>query len=214
MGNRAVITTKENWKNDGVGIYLHWNGGRDSVEAFLKYCDLKGYRSPSEDCYGWARLAQVIGNFFGGGLSIGIDTIWHLDRDNKDNGVYIIDDWNIVDRYFYDGQEQDKYNLNDMLISIDECMPEDEQLGEEFLLADTYAPEELEIGDTVFEAKYGEHHPSKYKIIALMEDDMTGKKLPIMNAYGDSIEAQLANRNNVLWGKRYKAIKGGKKDER
>ncbi len=97
MGNRAVITTKENWKHNGVGIYLHWNGVRDSVEAFLKYCNLKGYRSPSEDCYGWARLAQVIGN---------------------------------------------------------------------------------------------------------------------MNAYGDSIEAQLANRNNVLWGKRYKAIKGGKKDER
>ena len=31
MGNRAVITTE---KKD-LGIYLHWNGGRDSVEAFL-----------------------------------------------------------------------------------------------------------------------------------------------------------------------------------
>lgn len=91
MGNRAVITTKENWRNGGVGIYLHWNGGRDSVEAFLKYCELKGFRSPSSDSYGMARLCQVIGNFFGGGLSVGIDTLWHLDCDNFDNGVYIID---------------------------------------------------------------------------------------------------------------------------
>ena len=30
MGNRAVITDIEK----KVGIYLHWNGGRDSVEAF------------------------------------------------------------------------------------------------------------------------------------------------------------------------------------
>ena len=26
MGNRAVITTRENWRHCGVGIYLHWNG--------------------------------------------------------------------------------------------------------------------------------------------------------------------------------------------
>ena len=39
MGNRAVITTE----NKKIGIYLHWNGGRDSVEAFLKYCELKNY---------------------------------------------------------------------------------------------------------------------------------------------------------------------------
>ena len=46
MGNRAVITTKENFENNGIGIYLHWNGGRDSVEGFLEYCRRKGYRSP------------------------------------------------------------------------------------------------------------------------------------------------------------------------
>ena len=75
MGNRAVITTKENFDNNGIGIYLHWNGGYDSVSAFLKYCELKGHRSPDTDCYGWARLCQVIGNFFGGTTSIGIDVI-------------------------------------------------------------------------------------------------------------------------------------------
>lgn len=29
MGNRAVITTSDK----KMGIYLHWNGGRDSVEV-------------------------------------------------------------------------------------------------------------------------------------------------------------------------------------
>ena len=70
MGNRAVITTQD----EKMGIYVHWNGGYDSVNAFLKYCELRGYRSPTEDLtYGFARLAQVICNFFGGGLSCGVD---------------------------------------------------------------------------------------------------------------------------------------------
>lgn len=149
MGNRAVITTKENWKNGGVGIYLHWNGGRDSVEAFLKYCELKGFRAPSEDCYGMARLCQVICNFFGGGSSCGIDTLWHLDCDNGDNGVYIIDGWNIVGRkYFEYDEEQDAYPLNEMLIDIDNAQPEDEQIGK-YLKAKEVAVEDIKVGDKV-----------------------------------------------------------------
>lgn len=153
MGNRAVITTKENWRHCGVGIYLHWNGGRDSVEAFLKYCELKGYRSPDTDCYGWARLCQVIGNYFGGSTSIGIDTLWHLDRDNGDNGVYIIEGWEIVDRYYYPyDQEQNQYGLNEFLLDIDECQPEGEQirpflLGEERMIDDVAIGEEVVLID-------------------------------------------------------------------
>ena len=115
MGNRAVITTRENFENNGVGVYLHWNGGRDSVEAFLQYCELKGFRSPDTQSYGWARLAQVIGNFFGGTLSVGIDTIDHLDCDNWDNGVYIIEVWKIVGREYFTGEEQHEYSMSDML---------------------------------------------------------------------------------------------------
>ena len=36
MGNRAVIFEQGKTK----GVYQHWNGGRDSVEAFLQYCRL------------------------------------------------------------------------------------------------------------------------------------------------------------------------------
>ena len=98
MGNRAVITTKEGYiiQESNLGVYLHWNGGRDSVEAFLKYCELKGFRSPENDCYGWARLCQVIGNFFGGGNSVGIDVVENLDCNNFDNGVYIIENNTLV----------------------------------------------------------------------------------------------------------------------
>ena len=130
MGNRAVITTRENFENNGVGIYLHWNGGRDSVEPFLLYCKFKEYRSPSSDNYGWARLCQVIGNYFGGALSLGIDTVDHLDCDNYDNGVYIIEGWDIVGREFHEGAEQSGYPLDEFLIDLDEHQPSKEQLGE------------------------------------------------------------------------------------
>ena len=213
MGNRAVITTRKNWENDGVGIYLHWNGGRDSVEAFLKYCELKQYRSPSEDCYGWARLCQVIGNYFGGSLSVGIDTIWHLNRDNGDNGVYIIEDWNIVDRYYYSDTEQDTYQLEDMLISIDERMPRDEQLGEEFLRATEYSTETLEIGDKVYYQGFGDKHPTRCTIIAKVEDVRTGKKLPVIDYYGNCVEEQIKNGNNILRNEKYRAIRGGNQYE-
>lgn len=124
MGNRAVITTKEK----RIGVYLHWNGGRDSVEAFLKYCELKNYRPPEQDNYGWARLCQVIGNFFGEGLSIGIDEYKHLDTDNGDNGVYIIENWQIVGREYFGGREQDYKDMYEMLVEINKRQPESEQI--------------------------------------------------------------------------------------
>ena len=131
MGNRAVITTPEK----RIGVYLHWNGGRDSVEAFLTYCRLKGYRDPAEDCYGWAYLCQVITNYFGDGLSVGIDRYENLDRDNGDNGVYVVKDWRIVKRIYAPSNEQREYNLLEMLLYIDENQPENHHLGEEAIRA-------------------------------------------------------------------------------
>jgi hypothetical protein len=133
MGNRAVITTskaKDVWRSTDIGVYLHWNGGRDSVEAFLTYCRMKGYRSPEQDNYGWARLCQVIGNFFGGGYSLGIDRCKNLDCNNFDNGTYIIEDWQIVGRRYFEGEEQAEHLLLDMLLDIDKSQPKGEQLGE------------------------------------------------------------------------------------
>ena len=158
MGNRAVITTTEK----KIGIYLHWNGGRDSVEAFLRYCELKGYRTGS---YGLARLCQVIGNFFGGTLSVGVMPYTTDARmDPGDNGIYIIEGWEIVERlrtrFDEDGNpvcmervpaadEQMGYALDKMLRAIDEKMPVDEQLGE-YLDAIEVPTSEVRLGDEVW----------------------------------------------------------------
>ena len=134
MGNRAVITTEAK----DIGVYLHWNGGRDSVEAFLTYCRLKGYRCPENDCYGWARLCQVIGNFFGGELSVGIDKYNRLDTDNGDNGVYIIKDWEIIGKEFEPLEDRDDNNFIGMLMEINNRMPINEQIDNKELQESIY----------------------------------------------------------------------------
>ena len=101
MGNRAVIAF-EPYSITSPGIYIHWNGGRESVEGFLEACRRLGYRRPDMDpSYAMARLTQVIATFFGGTTSIGIDLIKRLDTDNGDNGVYVVGgDWEIKRRRF------------------------------------------------------------------------------------------------------------------
>lgn len=136
MGNRAVIITRE----CDLAVYLHWNGGRDSVEAFLAYCRLRGFRPPEEDNYGWARLCQVLGNFFGkDGLSVGLYPVGSpadpIRLSPGDNGVYVIKDWQIVGRYDPPTEEQDGYDLKKMVRFIDSRQPEDQRLTSEELQA-------------------------------------------------------------------------------
>ena len=108
MGNRAVI----HFQGSNVGMYVHWNGGRDTIEPMLEVA--KEYELRGGD-YGLARLAQMFGNFMGGTLSVGIDSIDRLDCDNNDNGVYVIDsNFNIVDRQYMLGVEQSDYDSEDM----------------------------------------------------------------------------------------------------
>ena len=144
MSNSCVITTE---KKD-LGVYLHWNGGRDSVEAFLAYCKKMGYRSPETDCYGYARLCQVIGNFFGGTCSVGIDVFKNFDKDFLDNGVYIIRSWEIVKREVEgDYNEQEEYDLDAFLKYIDNSMPESEKIFNEELVEEvkTEIPEKKKV---------------------------------------------------------------------
>ena len=196
MGNRAVITSRKNFENNGIGIYLHWNGGRDSVEAFLAYCKLKGYRAPTDDNYGWARLTQVIANFFGGTTSIGIDTIDHLDCDNGDNGVYIIDGWEIVGREYFEWDEQDGYDLNEFLAAIDERQPENEQLGA-YITAPEVSVSELKVGDTVYIRRWNDEI-KKVTILGFGEDKIVNgsrvKGLP----FAEIVSASTDNPNNYI----------------
>jgi len=119
MGNRAVIAfvnDKGEQDKNSVGIYLHWNGGRDSVEGFLQTAKDYGLRSGN---YGVARLTQIIANGIGGTLSLGVDMLKNLDCDNYDNGVYWVDqNFDIVDREYTQHMkhgEQKEYPLADFV---------------------------------------------------------------------------------------------------
>lgn len=131
MGNRAIITTKENYENNGAGIYLHWNGGRDSVEGFLLYAKLQGCRGGD---YALARLTQYIGNWFGGTLSLGL--VPARCGAGDDNGVYIINDaLEIIDRKeIGEGfNEQMEYDIAEFVESINEAQPEGIRLDNDLL---------------------------------------------------------------------------------
>lgn len=144
MGNRAVITDK----NKQIGVYVHWNGGRTSVEGFLTYCRLKEYRNPNDDCYGWARLCQVIGNFFGGECSVGIDKYEYLDTDNGDNGTYVIDEnWNICERLFAEGcnEKVDKKELFEFIVALNEEQPEKEQIKTDLIRKEIFGEEDKNV---------------------------------------------------------------------
>lgn len=138
MGNRAVVTTKTagGFCEESIGVYLHWNGGRDSITAFLKYCELQGFTSPDDkySTYGWSQFAQIVSNYFGGKTSLRIDKCKNLDCDNYDYGVYFIENWQIVGREFMRHEEQDEYPLKEMLLDIDEKQPVAMQIRDKILM--------------------------------------------------------------------------------
>ena len=221
MGNRAVITTSraiDPQNSTDIGVYLHWNGGRDSVEAFLKYCELKQYRTPETDSYGWARLCQVISNYFGGSLSIGIDQCCKLDCDNGDNGTYIIRNWEIVGRKYEPSYEQDSYDITSMLLEIDKAQPVSEQLGKEFLTAKEINTEDVKIGDMVFVPQY-DGKWKKMEVLGFGTKVMNGfglENVPYVGFYGDEQRGYDWNINNYIRTKtvkvaeqQYKINKGG-----
>ena len=102
MGNRAVITASTS-KTTGAGIYVHWNGGIESVLAFLHVAKERDYRDPTYDpTYAMARLCGLICEFFDlkSSTCVGIGQLKELDCDNRDNGVYVIGaGWTIKSRW-------------------------------------------------------------------------------------------------------------------
>jgi hypothetical protein len=70
MGNRCILTLEnEQGLQHPVALYLHWNGGLESVLAFIQYT-WDAYPRGRGDLFTFhARLCQVLGNFFADGLS-------------------------------------------------------------------------------------------------------------------------------------------------
>jgi hypothetical protein len=119
MGNRAVIAINE-YNDDAIGIYLHWNGGRDSIEAFLLAAKEIMQDRLGDETYGAARLVQCITTFFTGNLSVGLAKCKNLDCENFDNGVYVVDTrtMEIIDRHHHSGEEQGVHNIQQMAAGI------------------------------------------------------------------------------------------------
>jgi hypothetical protein len=134
MGNRAVIcfeTTKYVIdKKTGVykpkgktveafALYLHWNGGPESIYAFLDVCNKRFADRGNDHGYFAARLTETIGRFFGGNLSLGLlsvsstaiaainckrPSVVDEELSQGDNGVYVLghrdnDGFTVVGRY-------------------------------------------------------------------------------------------------------------------
>jgi hypothetical protein len=104
MGNRGNVVFVDAQGEISPAVYLHWNGGPDSVYAFLS--ELVA-RDPRKDAsYSAARFVQVVGDFFGTGsmLSLGIVNgpakltkvaIQKVMTDLSDNGLYVVT-WNYL----------------------------------------------------------------------------------------------------------------------
>lgn len=111
MGNRAVITFST--ANNAPAIYLHWNGGRASVQGFIDAARALGLRhAPTAAAQTEAldQLAELMARYFFR-CSVGM-TVYRMhyagtDRDNGDNGTYLLGrDLTIVDRLYKPRSEE------------------------------------------------------------------------------------------------------------
>ena len=74
IGNRAVLQL-----NETMGMYVHWNGGLDTIKPFLDIAKEYGLKAgDAEDLKELFQLAFRQGT---------IDKLEFLDCDNDDNGV-------------------------------------------------------------------------------------------------------------------------------
>lgn len=107
MGNRAVLSFGPLLGDDTVpGVYLHWNGGRASVEGFLRAARALTLPAtggtPTEQRDLVARLALA---FIGSSVYVGPAS--EMDRDNWDNGIYRIENLEIVERGYTRGRPEE-----------------------------------------------------------------------------------------------------------
>lgn len=98
MGNRAVIAFSGTGASEPC-LYLHWNGGRASVEGFLD-----AYRAlqipTAKRGAAIQDMAAATQPFFGSG-SVHVYPFRQADTDNGDHGLYWIDqDFRIAGREF------------------------------------------------------------------------------------------------------------------
>lgn len=131
MGNRAHVIFVEG-NTISPAVYLHWNGGAESVYGFLDELDRRNVRADGE--YDCARFIQLIGEFFDqetiGSHSLGVvngPTEITLEAltpyDHGDNGIYVVSRGNgkrIVRRFLAGWDDE-----NGELLPLREQTPEE-----------------------------------------------------------------------------------------
>lgn len=103
MGNRANVVFTDGKKGFSPAIYLHWNGGPESIYAFLAEMDRRMVRGP-DVMYESARFCHIVGDFMDQdnitGLSLGLTNGPASDKpgdfakvftDPGDNGFYLVE---------------------------------------------------------------------------------------------------------------------------
>ncbi len=105
MGSRAVMAFKNSTEPSDLGVYVHWIGSPEMIERVIAICVERGYRTfASDPQYAFARLVVATCEVAGKGKEsgVGVGKLKDLDRDNGDNGMYLIDpnSWSIVGRKF------------------------------------------------------------------------------------------------------------------
>ena len=140
MGNRAYI----GFENNPIHIYVHWNGGLESVKAFCDVAKERGFRDPTGDpMYAMARLTGLIHEFFGvtDSTSLGICAFTSQEDEQEsvafaDNGKYVIGkDWQIIRHYQYDYDDKEKIvELNTSIDSLSENNKERYEAIKSFLI--------------------------------------------------------------------------------
>lgn len=64
MGNRAIVIFEDEKSTEfSPAVYLHWNGGPESVYPFLDEMDRRHIRT-GDGAYESARFIQLIGEYF------------------------------------------------------------------------------------------------------------------------------------------------------
>ena len=125
MGNRATVIFTDGKKEFSPAVYLHWNGGPESVYAFLEELDRRKQRNDQN--YECARFIQLVGEFFDqehiSSTSLGVSNgpksddpkdLNEVMTDHGGNGFYLVNRTGkkMTVRRFYEHHEgENKYTM-------------------------------------------------------------------------------------------------------
>ena len=145
MGNRAtVIFTDEKEEQISCAVYLHWNGGPESIYGFLAELDRRFVHNDQD--YECARFIKLVGDFFdqdkigttslgvvNGPKAITVEELGKVRTYHGDNGFYIVCRTTTPDekkfttrmRRFHEHYEKDPGSKDGYKCSMQEMTPDE-----------------------------------------------------------------------------------------